>query len=93
MKKADRKGAGTPPTSKPAPKPSAFVDPLSMADPLSVSLDFDGSDPLSMMMKEGSAPITGGKSSRSGSVKVSILYHFFNMCFFSLFLKVYFYVL
>ncbi|KAK3713118.1 hypothetical protein RRG08_036730 [Elysia crispata] len=71
MKKADRKGAGTPPTSKPAPKPSAFVDPLSMADPLSVSLDFDGSDPLSMMMKEGSAPITGGKSSRSGSVKKS----------------------
>ncbi|GFO28653.1 upf0505 protein c16orf62-like protein [Plakobranchus ocellatus] len=71
VKKIDKKGVNTASASKPGSKPSAFVDPLSMADPLSISVDFEGSDPLSMMMKEGSAQHTSGKSSRSGSIKKS----------------------
>ncbi|XP_059139678.1 VPS35 endosomal protein-sorting factor-like [Physella acuta] len=46
-----------------------FVDPLSMSDPLSsgISTQFEGTDPLSMMMKGDS--LNSGKASRSDSLK------------------------
>lgn len=67
----EKKSAATPTSSKSAPK-TTFTDPLSISDPLSggVSVDFDGSDPLSMIMKTESSPAVVGKSGRRDSIKV-----------------------
>lgn len=75
MKSSDKKAGKTPVSSKPAVKQD-FVDPLSITDPLSrsVTVDFEGSDPLSLIMKtESSSSVVTGKSGRSDTIKVCIL--------------------
>ncbi|CAG5133662.1 unnamed protein product [Candidula unifasciata] len=72
VKSADKKGVKTPTASKPTAKQD-FVDPLSGTDPLStgVTVVFEGSDPLSMMVKAEAGSVVSGKSSRADSIKIN----------------------
>ncbi|BFZ02646.1 hypothetical protein BsWGS_05685 [Bradybaena similaris] len=70
VKSSDKKAGKTSASSKPAVKQD-FVDPLSITDPLSrsVTVDFEGSDPLSLMMKTESSSVVTVKSGRSDTIK------------------------
>ncbi|CAL1536882.1 unnamed protein product [Lymnaea stagnalis] len=71
-KSGDKKEINRAPATSSAPK-AVLGDPLGMSDPLSggISVEFDGLDPLSRIMKGDS--LTSGKASRADSIKISKL--------------------
>ena len=69
---------GNTPVSSSTAKKTPINDPLSFSDPLGggISTEFEGSDPLSLMMGAAPPATLPSKSARSSSFKASIYFIF-----------------